>query len=357
MPYSRRPAPTQMDEMPTMRSTKILLLLFWVALASTLSRAQQQFATLGDFKLVSGETIRDCRIGYRTKGSLSAEKSNAILVTAWFGGTSEKIMESIGPGKLPDSSKYFVIVIDPIGNGVSSSPSNSTLQPRMKFPEFTIRDMVNSQHEVLTKFLHLDHLKAVMGASMGGMQTFQWIVSFPDFMEKAIPIVGSPQPAAYDLMHWRAENDAIMHDSAWKGGDYTENPGRVQLAEFGALFATTPQYYNKKTGRDDVQAALDKAANEPAMDANDHIRTAQSLIALDVADAFGGSLDKAAAVVKAGVLVVASRQDHTMTAGPALDFAKKIHAEILELNADCGHQLMECQGDKVTRAVTAFLDK
>jgi len=334
-----------------------LAISFLAIFAFAPARAQQEFANLGDFKLVSGETIRDCRIGYRTKGALNADKSNAILVTAWFGGTSEKIIEYIGPGGVPDSSKYFVIVIDPLGNGVSSSPSNSKPQPHMKFPQFTIRDMVNSQHEVLTRFLHISHLKAVMGASMGGMQTFQWIVSYPDFMDNAIPIVGSPRLTAYDLMHWHAENDAIMHDAAWKGGDYTENPGLVQLAEFGALFATTPQYYNKKTSREGVQQALDKAAAGPAMDANDHIRTAQALIALDVSDAFDGSLDKAAAVVKAKVLVVASRQDHTVTAGPALEFAKKIHAEVLELNADCGHQLMECQGDKVTRAASAFLEK
>ncbi len=333
------------------------LVVYCFLLAILPARAQQQFASLGDFQLVSGETIRDCRIGYRTVGTLNADKSNAILVTTWFGGTSEKIIESIGPGKLPDSSKYFVVVIDAIGNGVSSSPSNSKLQPRMKFPQFTIRDMVHSQHEVLTKFLQISHLKAVMGASMGGMQTFQWIVSYPDFMDKAIPIVGSPRLAAYDLMHWHAENDAIMRDAAWKGGDYNENPGRVQLAEFAALFGTSPQYYNKKTTREDVQLALSKAATEPAMDANDHIRTAQALISMDVSDVFGGSLDKAAEVVKAKVLVVASRQDLTVTDGPALDFAKKIHAEVLELNADCGHQIMECQGDKVTRAATAFLDK
>jgi homoserine O-acetyltransferase len=345
-----------------MRFTKSGLLFLAIFLRSIFAIApaafaQQQFANLGDFKLVNGETIRDCRIGYRTAGTLNADKSNAILVTTWFGGTSEKIIASVGPGQLPDSSKYFVVVIDAIGNGVSSSPSNSSVQPRMKFPQFTIRDMVNSQHEVLTRFLHISHLRAVMGASMGGMQTFQWIVSYPDFMDQAIPIVGSPRLAPYDLMHWHAENDAIMRDAAWKGGDYTENPGLVQLAEFGALFATTPQYYNKKTSREEVHLALDQAAAEPAMDANDHIRTAQALIALDVSDAFGGSLDKAAEAVKANVLVVASRQDHTVTAGPALDFAKKIHAEVLELNAECGHQLMECQGDKVTRAATAFLEK
>jgi homoserine O-acetyltransferase len=335
---------------------KMAVVPFLLAIIPLL-HAQQQFANLGDFKLVNGEVIRDCHIGYRTFGTLNADKSNAILVAPWFGGTSEKIANSVGPGKLLDSAKYFVIVIDPIGNGVSSSPSNSILQPRMKFPMFTIRDMVNSQHRVLTEVLHISHLRAVTGGSMGGMQTFQWMVSYPDFMDKAVPIVGSPRLAAYDLMLWHAENDAIMHDVAWKGGDYTANPGLVQMAEMSALVATTPQYYNKKTSREDVPLALQKASTEPGMDANNHLRTAQAVISLDVSDAFGGSLDKAAEAVRTHVLVVVSRQDHTVTAGPALDFAKRIHADVLELNADCGHQLMECQGDKVDRAVSAFLDK
>lgn len=321
------------------------------------SQSQQQFVNLGDLKLVNGQTIRDCRVGYRTFGTLSADKSNVILFLTWFGGTSEELAGSIGAGKLADSTKYFVIAVDALGNGVSTSPSNSNAQPRMKFPEFAIRDMVNSQHRLLTEFLHITHVKAVMGISMGGVQTFQWIVSYPDFMDKAVPIVGSPRLAPYDLMLWHAESDALMNSAAWKGGEYSENPGRVELAEFWALVGTTPQYYNKKTSREDVQPARAKAATDPAMDANNHIRTAQAMMGMDVSDAFEGSLDRAAAAVRAKVLVVASDQDHSVTDGPALDFAKRIHAEVLELNGDCGHQIMECQGDQVTRAVTTFLDK
>ncbi len=340
-----------------MSVVRLALLSLLLSILPSAAAQQQQFANLGDFKLVSGETIRDCRIGYRTFGALNAAKSNAILFPTWFGGTSEQLAPNIGPGKLIDSTKYFVIAVDAIGNGVSTSPSNSTAQPRMKFPQFAIRDMVVSEYRLLTEFLHIPRLKAVMGISMGGMQTFQWIVSYPDFMDTAIPIVGSPRLAAYDLMLWRAENEAIMNNAAWKGGDYTENPGRTELWEFGALVATTPQYYNKKTSREDVQPLLDKAAASPGFDANNHILMSRAMMSLNVSDAFEGSMDKAAAAVRAKVLVVVSRQDHTVTAEPALDFAKKMHAEVLDLNADCGHQLMECEGDQVIRAVNMFLDK
>jgi homoserine O-acetyltransferase len=334
-----------------------LLPLLVLTLPALAQPGQQQFANLGDFKLVSGETIRDCKIGYRTYGELNAAKSNAILFTTWFGGNTEQLAGNFGPGKIVDSSKYYVIAIDAIGDGVSSSPSNSKLQPHMKFPKFTVRDMVESQHHVLTGVLHIRHLKAVMGVSMGGMQTFQWMVSYPDFMDRAVPIVGSPRLAPYDMLHWQAENDAILHDPGWKNGEYTSNPARPALAQIAAMILSTPPYFNEKHTREQAVAIGQKAAAETTMDANDHIRTGEAVMVLDVSDAFEGSMDKAAAAVHAKTLVVVSRQDHTVTAGPALDFAKKIHAEVLELNAPCGHLLMECQGEHVIRAVGAFLER
>ena len=160
--------------------------LLWLALLLAPGAfAQQQFAALGDFKLESG-VLQECRIGYRTFGSLNSDQSNVILFPTWAGGTTEQLSGSVGPGKLVDSSKYYVILVDALSNGVSSSPSNSKQQPRMRFPKITIRDMVNTQHELLTRVFHLQHVKAVLGISMGGMQTFQWMTAYPGFMDKAV---------------------------------------------------------------------------------------------------------------------------------------------------------------------------
>ncbi len=181
----------------------------------------QEFAKLGDFELENGELIRDCRVGYRTFGKLAPEKSNAIVFLTGAGGTTEQAAGLVGPGKLLDSSRYYVVLIDPLCNGVSSSPSNSKLQPRMKFPKITIADMVNTQYALLTRVLRLNHVKAVIGQSMGGMQTFQWMVSHPDFMDEAIPIVSSPRPTSYDLVLFGAVVEAIKRDLEWNNGDYT----------------------------------------------------------------------------------------------------------------------------------------
>lgn len=327
--------------------------LLFALLTGPVAAQELRFGDLGDFKLGSGEVIRECRVGYRTFGKLNQDRSNAILVPTWANGTTEQMKSSFGPGRPPDPSQYFVIAVDALSNGVSSSPSNSHLQPRMKFPKFTMRDMVESQHALLTRVLKIDHLKAVMGSSMGGMQTFQWMVSYPDFMDKAIAIVGSPRLAPYDLMHWQTQIDAIVNHRDWRDGEYAENPAARGEAEFGAILLQTPEYYNAHTTRQQVEEQLKNART--SVDANNKVRQVQAMLTLDVSDAFGGSMDAAAAAVKAKVLIIVARQDHVVTPGPALDFARRLHAETIELEGACGHLAPNCEQTKVSSAVQEFL--
>ena len=318
---------------------------------------QQQFAVLGDFRLESGEQIRNLRLGYRTFGRLNSDKSNVVLVPTWFSGTTSDFQLLFGSGKLIDASLYFIVAIDALGNGVSTSPSNSQQQPRMRFPKITIRDMVNSQYELVTKVLHLQRVRAVVGISMGGMQTFEWMVSYPGFMEKAIPIVGSPRLASYDLLQWQAQNDAIRSDPTWKNGNYKEQPARGTLFAFDQLLATTPEGYNSTTRREEVLPSVAKARQAPGFDANNRIRQSEAMMALDVPAAFGGSLERAAAAVRARVLVVVSTTDHVVTPGPAVEFSRALGAELLELRSDCGHLATICEAGTLASAVNAFLAK
>jgi homoserine O-acetyltransferase len=339
-----------------MKAASFLLLIPLFTLGA--SAQQQQFAELGDLHLSSGGVLRECRLGYRTYGQLNAAKSNAILFPTWAGGTTEQLAGNIGPGKLADSSKYFVIAVDALSNGVSSSPSTSRLQPRQQFPRITLRDMVAAEHELVTRVLRLDHLYAVMGISMGGMQTFQWMVSYPGFLDRAVPIVGSPRLDAYDLVNWQAQIDAIQNDAGFQGGNYAANPARAAEYEFGALMLTTPENYNAKMTRQQALAALDASHKATGGgDANNKIRQAQAMMSLNVAEGFGDSLEAAAKTVQAKVLVVVGRHDHTVTPAPAMAFAKLINAELLVLESDCGHSSPACEESKLVPAVHRFLNQ
>jgi homoserine O-acetyltransferase/O-succinyltransferase len=335
-----------------LRTFFALLFLSFAASAQDL-----QYAQLGDFKLENGQVIRDCRIGYRTFGKLNEARSNAIIFPTWAGGTTEQLKGSIGPGKLVDSNRYFVIAVDALANGVSSSPSNSKLQPRMSFPNITLRDSVNTQYELATRILKLNHVRAVIGISMGGMQTFQWIVSYPDFMDLGIPIVGSPRLAPYDLLLWQSQLDGIMNDRNWNNGDYTVNPARIPEYEFSSLLLTTPDHFNKEMTRAKVLDELKQAreAKGGGFDANDKVRQVQAMMALDVSAPFSGSLEQAAGRVKSKVFVVVAKFDHVVTPGPALEFAQLLHAKVMVLEGDCGHISTACEANKLNPAVDEFL--
>jgi len=330
----------------------LLLLVLSTALAFS---QEQQFASLGDFQLQSGEVLRDCRVGYRTAGHMNSDRSNVIVIPTWAGGRTEQWLPNVGPAKMADTSKYYVILIDALSNGVSSSPSNSTVQSRMHFPKITMRDMVDTQYALLTKVLHIDHAKAFLGISMGGMQTFQWMVAHPDFMDKAIPIVGSPRPAPYDLAHWQAELDAIKDNKDWDGGEYTKNPARDAEYEFGAILLKTPQEFNKTHTREQVLKELaDTKTSTQGSDANNKIRQVEAMMSLNVAEPFGDSLEKAAAEVKARVLVIVGKEDHAVTPAPAIEFAHSLKAQLLVIDDGCGHQYCDYAG--VAKAVTDFLE-
>jgi homoserine O-acetyltransferase len=309
---------------------------------------------LGDLPLTSGETLEDCQVEYRTLGTLNADKSNVVVWATWFSGTTKDLVELVGPGRLVDSSKYYVVLVGALGNGVSSSPSNSPRQPRLSFPSIGIRDMVESQHRLLTRVLGLKHVRAVMGISMGGMQTFQWGASYPHFMDRLIPIVGSPQLAPYDLLLWQANLDAIERDPEYLAGNYRQQPVLPLVQQLADLNLTTADGYNEAKTRD--QVSLDHARlAPPRFDANDRVRQLQAMMAHDVGKAAGGSLEMAAKTVEARLLVVVNARDAMVTPGPALRFAKLAKAQTLVLEGPCGHQSPSCEEPVIASRLAEFL--
>jgi homoserine O-acetyltransferase/O-succinyltransferase len=305
--------------------------------------AEQQFADLGDFKLESGEVIRNCRIGYRTYGRLAPDRSNVVLWPTWFTGRTAQLETMIGTGKLVDPAiGVFVVTVDALGNGVSTSPSNSTDQPRMKFPHFTIRDMVESQRRLLAERLGITHLRAVMGISMGGMQTFQWVVSNPEFMDVAVPIVGTPRLTASDRLLWAAEAHAIRSDSEWKGGEYQVQPTlrAVHLMHSYALY--TPAWRNRTTAPEQArELMMETERGAGAFDANDWLRQLEAMMSHDIYA--GRPLDVVARNIRARMLIVVAAQDHMVSPEESLRLAKMARAEPLVLGGDCGHMATGCE--------------
>ena len=316
----------------------------------------QQFADLSSCPLESGQTIQDCRIGYRTFGTLNADRSNVVVALTWFLGNSEQASGAfVGADKFLDPAKYFIITIDALGDGQSSSPSNSSAQPRMKFPTFTIRDMVMTQHRLLTEKLKLTHVHAVFGGSMGGMQALQWAYSYPQFMDRIVAIVPSPRLSSYDLLLWRAELNAIQSDIEWRGGDYTGRPMMKTVVDIHKLHLQTPSKIARETPTSSYPKFAEEDEQSFNFDPNDEIRQLQALMSQDVAP--GKTIEEMARMLKPKTLIVVATQD--MMANPinATALAKAAKAQLIELQSDCGHLAPGCESEKVNPAVRAFLVK
>ncbi len=315
-----------------------------------------RYADLGNFQLENGAVIRECRLAYRILGTLDARKSNAILIPTWLAGTTQELLDlgMIGPGKVIDSSRYCVIAVDSFGNGVSSSPSNSTVQPDRAFPQFSIRDMVRAKHVLLTKHLNINHLSAVVGVSMAGMQAFQWMVSYPDFMDKVIPIVASPWLTSNDLLLMSAELGIIENVRNCKGPDYAMKT----LAPVHTLLVWTPRFRvaaTKPASVPDFLSDLEKGFLK--YNPTDWAWQVKAIMTQDILKEFDGSPETAAKAVRAHALVISSTQDQIIYPEPAKTFARLIKAETAELTGDCGHLAFLCEANRLRMLVDGFLKR
>ena len=195
-------------------------------------------ATFKDFRFESGETLPALRIHYRTLGAPQRDASgvvrNAVLIGHGTGGSGAQFLRAefagvlFGAGQLLDATKYFIVLPDGIGHGKSSKPSDGL---RAKFPRYGYRDMVAAQHRLLTEGLGVNHLRLVMGTSMGGMQAWLWGERYPDFMDALLPLASLPTQISGRNRVWRRiAIDAIRNDPAWMGGMYTAQPPSLRTA-------------------------------------------------------------------------------------------------------------------------------
>jgi homoserine O-acetyltransferase len=313
---------------------------------------EQEFADLGTCALESGKELLDCQVGYRTFGELSQARDNAILVPTWYGGASANWVQ-LQSQLLGDDHDFFVIVIDALGNGVSVSPSNSESQPGESFPEITTRDMVRSQYRVATEVFELDGLHAVMGISMGGMQSFEWSVLYPDFMDRVVPIAGSPRLGAHDVALWEGLKRLFAWSAECQCKEAAEATAAVNL-----MNGSTSDQAGAAMLADSVQARIARAT--PGLDSGtalNLIRQADAMNATDVTRAFEGDWAAAAEAVEAEMFIIVGSCDHVVTPGPAIDFAGHLgdRATLVVFENDCGHSIPGCEMFRSRAVIREFL--
>jgi homoserine O-acetyltransferase len=220
-------------------------LLAAVVLLTAVARAQapqlQSVAgdyVIKDFHFTSGEALPELKMHYRTVGKPQRDAQgvvrNAVLVMHGTGGTGAQFIgrnfagELFGPGQPLDSSQYYIIMPDDIGHGGSSKPS---LGLRAKFPHYGYVDMVEAEYQLVTQGLGVNHLRLVMGTSMGGMHTWLWGERHPEFMDALMPLASLPTQISGRNRVWRRiVIDAIRNDPEWKNGDYTSEPQSLRTA-------------------------------------------------------------------------------------------------------------------------------
>ncbi|MRR16462.1 MAG: alpha/beta fold hydrolase [Deltaproteobacteria bacterium] len=334
----------------------LFLLIVFFSCSAAAADGPVRYADLGDFPLENGKIIRDCRVAYLTSGTLNADKSNILLVSTWLAGTPQELVEMgfVGPGKIFDSSKFYVIAVESFGGGGSSSPSNSPSQPGPSFPGFTIRDIVRAQHAVLTGTLDIHHIRAVAGISMGAMATFQWMASYPDFMDQAIPILGGIRMSSAEMLFWSAELAILENITECKGSA----AAMKALAPLHVLHAWTPDYLSAKTSAAAFPAFLNTQQEHLSKyDALNWAGQVKAILAHDILKDFGGSSEAAAAAIRAKCLLVTSPQDQMVHIEDAKAFARLIGAETAQLNGACGHFAFLCDRENLKSIVQAFLSR
>ncbi len=271
-----------------------MILLLPLLLAAATARAQSASPApnypqpvegdfvIRDFDFVSGETLPELKLHYRTIGEPKRDTSgvvrNAVLILHGTGGSGAGFLSNqfggslFGPGQALDAAKFFIVLPDGVGHGQSSKPSDGL---HARFPHYGYDDMVTAQYRLLTEGLQVNRLRLVMGTSMGGMHTWVWGEKYPDFMDALMPLASLPvQISGRNRMMRRMVIDSIKSDPDWKNGEYKRQPVRgLTSAIYTLMFMTSSplQQYKQAPTRDAADEMFDNAvrAQLSRADAND----------------------------------------------------------------------------------------
>ncbi len=334
----------------------VFLSVFCAAAPAT---ASETF-NLPDFAFEDGSVLPDLRIAYDTKGTLSPARDNAILLMPGATGDRHAFDALVGPGKMFDTDRYFVIAIDPVGGGQSASPADGMGQD---FPRYTIRDMMEAQQALVSRGLGIARLRALVGLSMGSFVALEWGIHHPDSVASLILLAPSPKADAGFRLTIDLISTVIALDPEWQGGRYAHNPVEG-LRHAGMLmypWVVSSAYLERSAARDLAKDLDDSAKTFGAWDANALVLRFAAYRAHDVAAPFEGDMRAALARVAAPTLVLANANDRLV----GVDGARRVRdgirqATYAEIPSDLGHRAVRAlpgtpEGNFVDRQIRGFL--
>jgi homoserine O-acetyltransferase/O-succinyltransferase len=285
---------------------------------------EYELVSIGRLDLEEGGSIPDCHLAVATFGELSQAKDNAILVTTWYSGTHQIWRdEYIGDGHALDPSRWFIVVIDQIGSGLSTSPHNASGAnadlAMSAFPHVRIGDDVVAQDRLLREHFGIETLQLVVGGSMGAQQTYEWAVRFPDRVRRAAPIAGTAQNTDHDFLFTRVLVEAITSDPGFAGGEYPSHTqvqaGLERHARIWGVMGFSTEFWKQQVytalGFPDMDAFLEGFLQPyfTTMDPNDLLCMAWKWQRGDVARHTGGDLAAALARITAKTFVLPISED------------------------------------------------
>lgn len=267
-----------------------------------------QYYTIKNFKFKSGYVLPELNMEYTTFGNKKTDNegniTNGILYLHGSSGnysSVKRISGITGQGKVIDTEKYFIICPTALGSPGSSSPSTSGLGPA--YPKYTVEDMVNALYDLLTQALSIKHLKGIIGTSMGGFQTLQCAVKYPDFMDFIMPITTSSNVRGQNCAIFNLMNIYVKNDPEYKNGKYEKNPkiGPQNALMLLYLFGFSPAYYKTNSDEEVLESLHEMKVEGTNTDANDIVWRNEAAISYDVSD----DLHK----IKAKTLIIGVNQD------------------------------------------------
>lgn len=281
-----------------------------------------EMLSIGRLELEHGGVIENCELAVATRGELNEAKDNAILIPTWFSGTHQAWIDSyIGAGHALDPGKYFIVIVNQIGNGLSTSPHNTDDESiaMSKFPFVTIGDDVVAQERLLREHFGITELFAVVGGSMGAQQTYEWAVRFNEKVKRAAPIAGTAQNTPHDYLFTQVLLDAITSDPGFNGGEYASHEdvaeGLKRHARVWAIMGLSTEWWKQECWRGLDLESRDQALThflEPtfgAMDPNALLVMGRKWQHGDVARFGGDDLATALGRITAKVFVMPISED------------------------------------------------